>query len=220
MGCGGGHRDFFRLIDNYGCYGRGCGGNNYPQEDYYQQDDIQVKLIIIKNMYAENLMNDEEYQTYKQRIYDRSISFDELIAIKRNKLSEDNRIAKHSENKPDSEGSPNEYKAKLKKLDEAKKKIIQVQEKLLLSIKELENEKVRMEELAETMLKSSDEAAEKYINKKIDLEENIQNLVRRNKELEAQAEEIDRMVKNLEVKELELEAARLQEELTNIRLEA
>lgn len=76
-----------------------------------------------------------------------------------------------------------------------------------------------MEDLAETMLKCNEETAEKYINKKIDLEENIQNQVRRNKELVAQVEEIDSIITNLKAKELNQEAVRLQKELSNISLE-
>jgi hypothetical protein len=87
------------------------------------------------------------------------------------------------------------------------------------SIRDLEKEKARMEGLAESMLKSSDEMAEKYINKKIDLEENIQNLKRRSKELGFQSEEIDRVIKELESKDLELEAVKLQEELSKITFE-
>lgn len=219
MGCGGGYRDLFRIIDNCGYSRRGCEGDRPSQNDYYQQDDSEEKLIIIKKMYAEDLIDDEEYQGYKQKIYDRSISFDDLVALKRIKSNENNRTTKPSKTKSDSTEPYNVYKVKLEKLQESKQNTIKVQEELLSIIKDLEKEKRRMENLAETMLKSSEETAEKYINKKIDLEENIQNIVRRNEELVAQVEEIDSIIKNLMAKELNQEAIRLQKELSNISLE-
>lgn len=214
MGCGGGYRDFFRVLDGCGNYRRSYGSDRHDYHDSYNQDDTEEKLTIIKKMYAADLINDDEYQMYKQRIYDRSISFDELVAIKKNRTNEDSRMAEPVETQSASNELSGKYKVRMKKLEESKKKIIQVQDKLLASIKGLEKEKGRMEELAEIMLKSSEEKAEIYINQKIDLEENIQNLVRRSKELEAQLEEIDRAARNLEAKELELEAARLKEELS------
>lgn len=219
MGCGGGYGDFFRLIDNYGYSGRGCGSDRQMHHDYYQQDDTEEKLIIIKKMYAEDLINDDEFQRYKQGVYNRGISFDELISIKRSKSDGSYKKTSPIETKSNSIEPRSKYKDRLKKLNQSKEKITEVQNKLTSSIKDLKKEKMRMEALAETMLKSSDETAEKYINKKIDLEENIQNLVRRNKELEVQVEEIDRVIKELEVKELELEAVRLQEELSKITFE-
>lgn len=167
-------------------------------------------------MYAEDLINDEEYQNYKNRIYDRSIGFDDLITIKSNRSNGEYQSQSTKSITTKSTKSYSKYKEKLEKLNTSKDKVTQVQDKLISSIKDLQKEKKRMEELAETMLGSSDAAAEKYINKKIDLEENIQNLVRRNKELEVQAEEIDRTIKELEAKDLELEAVKLQEELSNI----
>lgn len=219
MGCGGGYRDLLRIIDNCGYSGRGCDSNMQTQHGYYQQDDNEEKLTIIKKLYAEDKINDEEYQAYKLGIYDRSISFDELAALKRNKSNENINTTRASKAKSNSTERYNEYEIKLGKLKESKDKIIKLQDELLTSIKDLEKEKRRMEDLAGTMLKSSEEAAEKYINKKIDLEENIQNLVRRNKELDVQIEELDNILKNLKAKELDQEAARLQKELSNISLE-
>lgn len=214
MGCGGGYHSLFRLIDGYDHSRGGCGSNREPHQNHYSRDDSEEKLILIKKMYAEDVIDDEEYQSYKNRIYERSISFDELIAIKRKRSNKEYQSTKSITTK--STRPYSKYKEKLGKLNASKDKITQVQDKLISSIKDLQKEKERMESLAETMLGSSDEAAEKYINKKIDLEENIQNLVRRNKELKIQAEEIDRTIKELEAKELELEAVKLQEELSNI----
>ncbi|MBV7275855.1 hypothetical protein I6U48_23450 [Clostridium sp. PL3] len=219
MGCGGGFSDLFRIVDNYGYSRRGCGSDRQPYHDYYEQDDTEEKLIIVKKMYAEDLINDEEFQSYKERIYNRNISFDELVSIKRSRSNGTYRKTTPVETGSNSSEPSGKYKDRLKKLNESKVKITEVQGKLISSIKDLEKEKTRMETLAETMLKSSDEAAEKYINKKIDLEETIQNLVRRNKELEVQAGEINRAIKELESKELELEAVRLQEELSKITFE-
>jgi hypothetical protein len=218
MGCGG-FGDLFRIIDNYGYSGRGCGNGRQIYHDYYEQDDTEEKLIVLKKMYAEDLINDEELQSYKERIYNRSISFDELITIKRSRFNGIYKKTVPVEVRSNLSEPSGKYKDRLKKLNESKVKITEVQGRLISSIKDMEKEKTRMEALAETMLKSSDETAEKYINKKIDLEENIQNLVRRNKELEVQAEEIDRVIKELESKELELEAVRLQEELSKITFE-
>lgn len=219
MGCGGGFYDLFRIIDSYGRSGSGCGSYRQSHHDYYQQDDIEGKLTIINKMYAEDLINDEEYQRHKQRIYDRSISFDELIALKRNKSNGGYRSTKIIETKSNSTEPYSKYQTRLKKLNESKEKITQVQDKLLSGIRNMEKEKKRMEALAETMLKSSEETAEKYINEKLDLEENIQNLIRRNKELEVQVEKIDRLIKSLEAKELDLEAVRLQEELSGMKFD-
>lgn len=209
MGCGGGFRDLFRMIDSYGYSRRGCGSN---RELYYDYNDKEEKIILIKNMYAEGLIGDEEYQNYKNRVYDNNISFDQLVSIKRSKIN--NKNTKQFEFK--SIKPQSKYKDRLNKLKESKEKVIHVKEKLSSSIKDLESEKNKMESLAETMLKSSEEMVEKYINNKIDLEENIQNLGRRRKELEGQVEEIDRAIKELEAKELELEAVKLQEDLSNL----
>ncbi len=211
MGCGGIYHGLFRLID----------GNDHSRreqhQDYYRTDDREEKLTLVKKMYVEDLIGEEEFQNYRNRIYDRSISFDELVAIKRSRFNSENQKTKTSTNK--SKKTYSKYKGKINKLDASKDKISEIQEKLLSSIKDLQKEKTRMETLSEAMLESSDEAAEKYINKKIDLEENIQNLVRRNKELEVQSEEIDKTIKEMKVKELELEAVKLQEELSSMTLE-
>ncbi|GAA0178299.1 hypothetical protein SH2C18_13740 [Clostridium sediminicola] len=82
----------------------------------------------------------------------------------------------------------------------------------------MEKEKAKMESMAEVMLKSNEETAERYIIKKLDLEENIQNINRRKKELQNQLEEIERSIKELEAKDLELEAQKLQEEMSKFKL--
>lgn len=90
MGCGGIFDDLFILFDRCGYSRRGCGGNRNSHNVYYQQDDTEEKLILIKRMYAEDLINEDEFQGLKQRIYDRHISFEELIDIKRNRTNGDN----------------------------------------------------------------------------------------------------------------------------------
>lgn len=85
MGCGGLFGGLFGLFDRCGYSRRGCGSGRHLQHDFYHIDDTEEKLILIKRMYAENLIKDEEFQSLKQRIYDRSISFEELIDIRRSR---------------------------------------------------------------------------------------------------------------------------------------
>lgn len=213
MGCGGGYRDIFRLLDSYSYSRRSCGDTRQ-----YQQFEKEDELILIKKMYAEDLINEEEYQNYKKRIYEGSLGFDELITIRRNRVNREF-TTKTIETKSNILDNSSKYKHKIKKLEESKRKIEQVQEKLINSINELESEKKRIESLKEAMLKTSEESAERYINRKIEIEESIQRLLRSRKELEDQLVEINNSIKRIEAKEIELEALKLQEEISKIKLE-
>jgi DNA repair exonuclease SbcCD ATPase subunit len=109
--------------------------------------------------------------------------------------------------------------SKIKKLLEAKKKVQQVCERLDERIEELKLEREKMIKMAETMVKTDEKKTEEYISNRLTLEESIQNLERKRKELDGEVANIDRMIKELETKELELEALRLQEELSNMKID-
>jgi poly(A) polymerase Pap1 len=205
MGCGGGYRDLFRAIDYHS-----------HSHNNYRSNDTEEKITLVKKMYAEGLIDDTEYQNYKNKIYDRITSFDDLVSLR----SERKRNIRKSQNdeykKVNSNESNNKYKIKLRKLRESKEKIDLVQEKLENNIEELKKEKEKMQKIAEHIVTTSEESAEKHINKRIDIEESIQNLIRRKKELDQQSQKINLSIKNLKSKELELEAVKLQEEISNI----
>ncbi|GAA0178300.1 hypothetical protein SH2C18_13750 [Clostridium sediminicola] len=78
MGCGGGFHNLFRILDDYGS------NRNYYYE-YNTPNDINEKLMLLKHMYEDGLINDREYEKYSEYIYTRRISFDELVNIKINK---------------------------------------------------------------------------------------------------------------------------------------
>lgn len=211
MGCGGGYSSLFRILDDIS----GCGSRRHDYHNHNSNDSYE-KIMIIKKMYAESLINDSEYHNLKERVYSNQIGFDELIEFRSDKLSR--RHKTFYEPKKPSDEPNNEYKVKIKKLKESKEKIVHVQGKLINSINSLKEEKVRMESLAESIYKLSEEAAEEYIGKKIDLEENLMNLEKRSNELKREVDEIDSTIKNLETKELELEAVLLQEEISKYKI--
>lgn len=216
MGCGG-YRGLFRIFDYYE-HSRRYSTYNPDSYNHYRQDDTDEKLILLKKMYAEGLIDDNDYSRYKQRIYEKTITFDELVDIRIKQINLKKRETDEIENKNINQ-QKNKYKYKIEKLKESKGKILKVQEKLSLRIKELKKEKERMETLAETMIRASEDTAEEYIRKKLDLEENIQNLEKRKNELQKELDEIDNMIKTLETKELELEALQLRDEISNIKID-
>jgi hypothetical protein len=230
MGCGGGFRGFFDAYDScerpirrgYGSGYDSCGSDSYYNNNMpyngYRQNDIEEKMIVLKKMYAEDIIGDAEYQKYKQLIYENNIGFEDLMDVRINKSNNSKSKTERSENINVSHPE-NEYEEKLKKLDQTKQKIIQMQEKLSAEIQGLHQEKEKMEALAETMLKASEEKAETFIRKKLDIEENIQNLEKSNYELQKQIEDIDIMIKTVQTKKLELEALKLKEEISNMKLD-
>lgn len=184
----------------------------------YRQNDSEEKMLVLKKMFAEGIIDDAEYQRFKQMAYENNISFEDLMEIRANKLNNRKSKPESSENFRTADHE-NEYEKKLKKLDQTKQKIIQMQEKLTAEIQGLHQEKEKMEALAETMLKASEEKAETFIRKKLDIEENIQNLEKGNYELQKQIEDIDSMIKTVQTKKLELEALQLKEEISNMKLD-
>lgn len=214
MGCG--YRGLFRMFDYYE-HSRRYSTYNPDSYNRYRQDDTDEKLILLKKMYAEGLIDDNDYSRYKQRIYERAITFDELVDIRIKLMNLKNRET--DENTNNISQQKNKYKYKIDKLKESKGKILKVQEKLSLRIKELKKEKERIEALAETMVRASEDTAEEYIRIKLNVEENIQNLEKRKNELQKELDEIDNMIKTLETKELELEALQLRDEISNIKID-
>ncbi|WP_427340026.1 hypothetical protein [Caloranaerobacter sp. DY30410] len=215
MGCGG-YRGLFRVFDYYE-HSRRYSTCNPDSYNYYGQDDTDEKLMLLKKMYAEGLIDDKDYSRYKQRIYERTITFDELVDIHIKRMNLKNRET--DENANNISQQKNKYKYKIDKLKESKEKIQNVQKKLSLRLEEFKKEKERIEALAETMVRASEDAAEEYIRIKLNVEENIQNLEKRKNELQKELDEIDNMIKTLETKELELEALKLKDEILNIKID-
>lgn len=217
MGCGGGYRDIFKMMDYMGHSER----HRHGHDDHYRHDDTDEKLTLLKKIYAEGYIGDNEYLDYKEKVYARGVSFEELIDLKREQPQDKYSSINLNKTKSTSNlsGTQNQYRTKIKQVNESKQKVLDVQNKILTNISELKQEKKRMEEIAETMLKSNEEAAERYINNKLDIEGNIQSLERRNKELDAEVDKINRYLKDLESKSLELEALQLQEELSSFKMD-
>ncbi|KPU27297.1 hypothetical protein TR13x_06015 [Caloranaerobacter sp. TR13] len=215
MGCGG-HRGLFRAFDYYE-HSRRYSTCNPDSHNHYRQDDTDEKLMVLKKMYAEGLIDDNEYSIYKQRIYNMTITFDELVNIRIKRMNSENRETDETVNNINQQ--KNKYKYKIDKLKESKEKIQNVQKKLSLRLEELKKEKERVEALAETVVKSSEDTAEEYIRIKLNIEENIQSLEKRKDELQKELDEIDNMIKTLETKELELEALKLKDEILNIKMD-
>lgn len=182
MGCGGGFRGFFDAYDScerprrrgYGSEYDSCGSDSYYNNNMtyndYRQNDSEEKMIVLKKMFAEDIIDDAEYRRLKQMVYENNISsFEDLMEIRANKLN--NHRSKPERSEDFNASHPvNEYEEKLKKLDQTKQKIIQMQKKLSAEIQVLHQEKEKMEALAETMLKASEEKAETFIRKKLELE--------------------------------------------------
>jgi uncharacterized protein YlxW (UPF0749 family) len=72
--------------------------------------------------------------------------------------------------------------------------------------------------MAETVLKAGDQKAEEFISKKLELEETLQNLIKRDRDLQKEVDRIDTMVNMLNIKQLELEAMQMQEEISNVKM--
>lgn len=215
MGCGGFDR-LFGMFDYYGYPVRGCGGHDIHGS--HNQNESQEKMDVLKKIYADGLIDDMEYQQYRQRIYNGQVSFDELMELRMRRPRAENY---HTDNRYESElkFTEDEYqnRQKIYELKRSRVKLMQVRDKLLQRIQELQKEKKSMEAIAETVLKSSEEKAEDYIREKLDIEENLQDLEKRKEELENESQSIEKLIKTLETKELELEAIRLQQELSNLR---
>jgi len=209
MGCGGFH-ELFRVYDS-----RNTGYNDR------RPDDTQEKISLIKRLYAEGRIGKDRYYSLKDRAYDGNLSFEQLMDIKES--SRDNRENSSQdsglkEDKPkDKNKNVNKYKEKIKELKSSKEKVESIRSKIEERLSELYQEKEKTESMAESMVSSSEEAAREYIGKKIDLEENIQVLKKREKELEKQIDEIDKTMKIIDTKMLDYEAVKLQEELENIK---
>ncbi|SHF92296.1 hypothetical protein SAMN02746089_02776 [Caldanaerobius fijiensis DSM 17918] len=209
MGCGGG---LFRIFDYYG-FPRGCGGYREDSCDSYIRDDFDEKMTLLKRMYAEGIIDDRQFERYKQMIYDNAISFEELMDIRRRNL---NKI-KQQEQKRGTNSTDSDIDAKMQKLQQARLKVLQVKDKLRQRIDELKAERDKMENMAESVIKISEEKTEEFISKKIEIEESIQRLTKQDSELEKQIEEIDEMIKELQTKKLEYEAVKLKEEIENLK---
>jgi prefoldin subunit 5 len=218
MGCGGGYRSLFRILDCNTYSSRGCGDSGYDRDIYYRRrDDTEEKIALLKRMLAEGIISEEEYKLFNSQILDRRLSFDRLVEIRMERLgnygkSDISVVASGKEEKGTNQ-------SKIKKLLEAKKKVQQVCERLDERIEELKLEREKMIKMAETMVKTDEKKTEEYISNRLTLEESIQNLERKRKELDGEVANIDRMIKELETKELELEALRLQEELSNMKID-
>jgi hypothetical protein len=212
MGCGG-FGNIFRLFDYYEYPGRTCSsGENYP---YYEerQNDTEEKLMLIKKMYVEGAINEEEYEVYKQRVFERSIGFEELIEIRRNRLN------KRTNSDKAQDAAEDKYRNKIEALRQYKEKIVRVEEKLLSRISELQGEKEALEKMAGAFIKSNEQKAEEYIRKKIEIEEPLQRLNKYHKDLKTEIEEIEGTIRMLNTKLLEVEALQLKEEVSNIKMQ-
>lgn len=222
MGCGGGYHGLFRMVENMGHYdyGNSCGSNRPRHSRNHRQDDWEEQHLLIKKMFAEDLITDDEYLTYKEQIDAGIMNFDELVRLRGNRLNGKSERKKTIDlKKMVSDTQKNDYKDKINQLSESKSKILEIQEKIHSNITDLKKEKKSMEDLAETIFKSDEEAAEKYIRNKLDIEEKIQSLTRKNKELSAEMNNINRYIKHLEVKELEQEANHIREELSTLHMD-
>jgi len=213
MGCGGFH-ELFRVYDSR-YDSRNTGYNNR------HQDDTQEKISLIKRLYAEGSIDRDRYYSLKDRAYNGNLSFEQLMNIKesthdnRDNSSQDNETTEDKSNNKNN--SVNKYKEKLKELKSSKEKVESIRLKIQERLNELLQEKEKSEEVAESMISSSEETAREYIEKKLDIEENIQVLKKREKELEKQIDEIGKTMKIIDTKMLDYEAVKLQEELENIK---
>jgi chromosome segregation ATPase len=209
MGCGGFH-ELFRVYDSR-YDSRNTGYNNR------HQDDTQEKISLIKRLYAEGSIDRDRYYSLKDRAYNGNLSFEQLMDIKESSFdSREN--SSQDEDKPNNKNkSINKYKRKIRELKSSKEKVESIRSKIKERLNELLQEKEKTEEMAESMVSSSEEVAREYIEKKLDLEENIQVLKKREKELENQIDEIGKTMKVIDTKLLDYEAVKLQEELEDIK---
>ncbi|KXS47756.1 hypothetical protein [Halanaerobium congolense] len=209
MGCGGFH-ELFRVYDSR-YDSRNTGYNNR------HQDDTQEKISLIKRLYAEGSIDRDRYYSLKDRAYNGNLSFEQLMDIKESSFdSREN--SSQDEDKPNNKNkSINKYKRKIRELKSSKEKVESIRSKIKERLNELLQEKEKTEEMAESMVSSSEEVAREYIEKKLDLEENIQVLKKREKELEKQIDEIGKTMKVIDTKMLDYEAVKLQEELEDIK---
>jgi len=181
------------------------------------QDDTQEKISLIKRLYAEGSIDRDRYYSLKDRAYNGNLSFEQLMDIKESSFdSREN--SSQDEDKPNNKNkSINKYKRKIRELKSSKEKVESIRSKIKERLNELLQEKEKTEEMAESMVSSSEEVAREYIEKKLDLEENIQVLKKREKELEKQIDEIGKTMKVIDTKMLDYEAVKLQEELEDIK---
>jgi len=209
MGCGGFY-ELFRVYDSR-YDSRNTGYNNR------HQDDTQEKISLIKRLYAEGSIDRDRYYSLKDRAYNGNLSFEQLMDIKESSFdSREN--SSQDEDKPNNKNkSINKYKRKIRELKSSKEKVESIRSKIKERLNELLQEKEKTEEMAESMVSSSEEVAREYIEKKLDLEENIQVLKKREKELEKQIDEIGKTMKVIDTKMLDYEAVKLQEELEDIK---
>ena len=212
MGCGGYGR-LFDIFEYYGHSRGGCGGHRERQS--YHHDDLEETMLLLKRMYVDGVIDDDEYEMYKQRVLNGTMGFEEVKGIKMSRLNSNSFKAKEKTEYSKQNGA---YKGKINSLKESRAKIEEVQNKLSTRIEELYAEKNKMESIAEEMLKLNETKAEEYIRRKLDILENIQNLEKRRNELQEQMQEINSIIKNLEIKELEEEALKLKEELYKTNL--
>ena len=209
MGCGGGFNDIFRV------YGNSC-NSGYRGNNGYQQDDTQEKISLIKRLYAEGKIDRDRYYSLKDRAYNGSLSFEQLIDIKESGLNMKTTTSRKDSKKitqNNTNTSLNKYKEKIKKLEGSKGKVESIKSRIQERLQELLQEREKMEGIAESMVSSSEEVAKEFIGKKLDIVENIQTLKKRKKELANQIDEIEKTIKSVETKLLDYEAVKLQEEL-------
>jgi hypothetical protein len=212
MGCGG----FGGFFSPYYYYPRReCShGENEPY--YREQNDTEEKLLVLKRMYAEGIIDEEGYRAYKQRILEGSVDFEDLMEIRKNHhRAHEHHMDENHQVKPESKSK---YQIKLDTLKQSRGKILEIKQKLSEKIKELTREKEAMEKMAETVLKAGDQKAEEFISKKLELEETLQNLIKRDRDLQKEVDRIDTMVNMLNIKQLELEAMQMQEEISNVKM--
>lgn len=214
MGCGGGFHGLFRV------YGNRYDSRNTGHNSQWQ-DDTQEKISLIKRLYAEGRVGKDRYYSLKDRAYNGNLSFEQLMDIKESSLDSRENSSQYNEIKEDNSNnknkSINKYKEKIKELKSSKEKVESIRSKIQERLNELLQEKEKTEGMAESMVSSSDEAAREYIEKKLDIEENIQVLKKREKELKKQIDEIDKTMKVIDTKMLDYEAVKLQEKLENIK---
>ncbi|WP_432666036.1 hypothetical protein R9X47_07000 [Wukongibacter baidiensis] len=215
MGCGGGYRGLFRAFDYYSSPRRGCSDDRYDRDIYYERDDTEEKIILIKKMFAEGIVSEEEYKILKNQVIERRISFEKLMNMRSDRLGKQ-KNTKTIDNKQQEKEANN---SKINKLLETKEKILQVNDKLDSRIKELTSEKDKLKELSAAMINTNEGKTEEYINRRLNIEESIQNLEKRKVELRNEIENINKMIKKLETRELEQEALRLKEELSNMQID-
>lgn len=212
MGCGG----FFDIFDYMPYSRRGCGYDDRRYEMPYYKDDSENKMTLLNRMYAEGTINNEEYFNYKQRILNRTISFEELFNINQARVKN----SKYSsESKENNKVDKDNYVEKINNLKNSKTKLEQFEVVLNSKLDELYADKKKMEDVAETVLKADEQKAEEFINKKLDIVESIQSLEKRRDELRQQRIEINSLIKKLETKQLESEAIKMREEMEKFKFE-